>query len=122
MKPLRQRFPWLDFLATDRQNNLTTGYYDRLAKLSTGRYIQVLNDDCIFVTEHWDVLALNEISKIPWPDRIFYGRVADDLGCAYACFPLLSRELFNALGWVFHPEFPGWGADIDETVMRRHPG
>jgi L-alanine-DL-glutamate epimerase-like enolase superfamily enzyme len=35
---------------------------------------------------------------------------------------LITAPLRIADGRLSLPEGPGWGADIDETVMRRHPG
>lgn len=111
---LMLQYPWLTLYVGERQWNLSVGYYNKLAKHSTGRYIQVLNDDCRFVTAGWDTLAVAVLDshKVKWQDGIFYGRTFDDQKAGYSCFPLLSREALNAMGWFFHPESPGWCADI----------
>ena len=115
MRCLRRRYPFsVEFLVTDRQDNLSVGYYNRLAKLCSGEFVQVLNDDCLFVTPQWDRLALGVLREYQrqQPDGVVYGRVLDNAGHPFSCFPVLSREALDLVGWVFHPEFTGWGADI----------
>lgn len=111
---LARKHRFLIPLITDRQNNLSVGYYNRMASISNGRFVQVLNDDVRFTCPHWDTLALAVLEEYQKAhlDGILYGRVPDDLGVAYSCFPILSREAIQAMSWFFHPESPGWNADI----------
>lgn len=113
VRRLSKSYGFSQFIITDRQNNLSEGYYNRLAKISTGRFVQVLNDDCEFTTPNWDELAITVLEKYQrhMPDGIVYGKVQDE-GNGYSCFPLLSRQAINAMGWFFHPEMTAWGADI----------
>lgn len=112
---LRSHFPFLDVLHNRRAaRNFSVEYYNPLAAKSRGRFVQLLNDDVTFVTPHWDALALEHLERFTasHPDGILLGRPHDDTGCDYACFPLLSREAINALGFAQNPGFPSWGADI----------
>jgi hypothetical protein len=113
MNRLSKRFSFVQFIVTNRQDNLSVGYYNRLAATCAGRFVQVLNDDCLFVTPSWDSLALEALESYQKKHRdgVLYGKVPDDLNCNYACFPLLSRQALNIVGWVFHPEMTAWGAD-----------
>ncbi len=110
---LKNQYPWLTVVVGERQDNFSDGYYNRLANLSTGRYVQALNDDVEFVTPHWDRIAITVLKDYQerHPDGILYGFPADS-GYGYACFPLLSRQAVDAMTWFFHPEFSCWGADI----------
>lgn len=114
IRRLNKSYSFSQFLVTDRQNNLSEGYYNKLAKISKGRFIQVLNDDCIFSTKNWDEIAIKTLERYQrhFPDGILYGKVQDDGGHHYSCFPLLSRQAIGAMGWFFHPEMTAWGADI----------
>jgi hypothetical protein len=108
------RFLFTEFVPCDRQDNLSEGYYNRLARMAKGRFIQVMNDDCRFLTPQWDSLAIPamEAYAAQFPDRVAYGKCDDGLGTGYACFPTLTREAVESLGWFFHPEFRTWAADI----------
>lgn len=103
------------FLISGRQHNFSVGYYNRLAHISRGDYVWALNDDCVLTQKGWDTLALAHFdeAKRQFPDGIFYVRTHDDLGTGYSCFPMLSRPAYQVCGWMFHPEFPSWGADIN---------
>jgi hypothetical protein len=113
IKKLSNKFTFTQFLVTDRQNNLSDGYYNRLAKISNGKFVQVLNDDCQIVTNSWDEKAIKVLSEYQKfiSDGILYGKAQDE-GIGYSCFPLLSRQAIEAMGWFFHPEMTAWGADI----------
>lgn len=119
---LSREYPFARFYVTDRQENFSVGYYNRLCvQVSSGRYVQALNDDVVFKTPGWDRLALAVLDeyKSRQPDNVVYGLSDDLCGYDYACFPVLSREALNLLGWMFHPEFTTWGADIHlYNVMR----
>jgi glycosyltransferase involved in cell wall biosynthesis len=112
---LQAQYAWLRFVIMPRQSNVSNGYHNNLAmNISVGRYVMALNDDCYFTTKNWDVFTLMALEDYQRknPDGIVYGRTKDDLGCGYACFPLLSREALNAMGFFFHCETTTSGADI----------
>ncbi|MBP3954926.1 hypothetical protein J8F10_06480 [Gemmata sp. G18] len=111
---LRQQFPFLDFLQGARPENLSRDCYNPLAARTTGRFLQIFNDDAQLFTKGWDVAALEVLNSFQeqHPDGILMGCPNDDTGCDYACFPMLSREAVNALGFAQNPGFGGWGSDI----------
>lgn len=108
---LTRDYTWCHFLVTDRQTNVSAGYFNRLCWLGEGKYIQVLNDDCEFLTNAWDEIALSVLDNA-FSDNILYARCQEDLNTGYGCFPIISRKALNVVGWIFHPEFTSWGADI----------
>lgn len=111
---LRLAYPFAHFNVGPRRANFSIFYYTQPALGSTGRNVMALNDDTRFITHHWDKIgaeAMDE-ARARWKDGIFMGKCDDGLKASYPCFPVLSREALQALGWVFHPEFTTWGADI----------
>lgn len=115
-------YPFTRFLCVPRQGNMSVGYYNRMARLTQGRYIMALNDDVRFVTSGWDRVGIAALEKFQaeHPDGVCYGKADDGLKMAYGCFPVLSRQAYFAMGWVFHPEFTSWGADINlHAIMSR---
>lgn len=106
-------YPFTKFVQCRRATNFSEGYYNHLAKLATGRFLMTLNDDVEFITRDWDRAANAKLShyKATRPDGILLGAASDSTGCSYPCFPMLSREAFEALGWLQHPQFLCWGAD-----------
>lgn len=104
----------LKLVFRQQSSNLSNDYYNALCRLSTGKYLWVMNDDCEIMTQNWDVLILEKIRKSNW--KIFVGVVNDStrseiLGGAFSCFPMLSREAVDAMGYFFHPEVRSWAAD-----------
>lgn len=96
--------------------NFSRDYYNFLTSKSTGRWIISVNDDCVFETPSWDVIAFNTLKDLP---GVIYGWMEDGLGDwrakghgDYCCFPLQGREGVEALGFFFPPRIPNWGADI----------
>lgn len=111
-------FPWpvanglVRAFTVPRARNFSTEYYNMLAERSCGRLIMALNDDVRFATKGWDDARL--------PAGAWYGRCSDlRVGGAqyhtltpYACFPVLTREAWEVQGYLQHPAFTGWGADV----------
>ena len=111
-------FPFCRAYVLPRQPG-TTSYFNFLAAQANGDYIWALNDDCVLTTKGWDAKALDFMKRphvgfgtayLPgsWP---FYGRTHDNLGQEFSMFPMLSRAAYEAQGFFFPPEFPGWAAD-----------
>lgn len=110
----------LVILNRDRTSNLNNDYLNYAAKHTTGKFIWGLGNDNEIIVENWDEILLNKCEEFLQnkPGRILYGYVADDIhntgdvmtvgGC---CFPLISRESYEALGWFFPPQITKWGAD-----------
>ena len=108
--------PFVQYFKVKRSLNFSQDYYTFLAKQSTGRWIITINDDCVFETPAWDVDAFNVLDQKP---GVIYGWIEDGLGGFrakghgnYCCFPLQGRKGFEALGYIFPPRIPTWGADI----------
>lgn len=92
-----------------------------------GDYIMGLNDDAEIRTPNFDDVISNSIESFlkDRPDRIAYGRGQEvwpwpnvkepweaSLKYKYACYPILTREVVNALGYFMPPQISGPGADI----------
>ncbi len=107
---------WVKVYRVKRSLNFSKDYYTYLANKSTGRWIICANDDCVFETPNWDVLAYDVLKDHP---GVIYGWIEDGLGDwrakghgDYCCFPLQGRAGFEALGYIFPDRTPTWGADI----------
>lgn len=120
LQSILEEIPNSKALNRDRSPNLNNDYLNYAAKHTQGKYIWGLGNDNEIVTENWDEVLINkcEAFLLNKRGRILYGYVADDIhddapfwtggGC---CFPIVSRESYEALGWFFPPEITKWGAD-----------
>jgi glycosyl transferase family 2 len=109
-------------LLRPRRQNMVVCYYNYGAQASTGRYVWVLNDECLVQNAAWDRMLADRIDAFlaDKPDRLIYVAMTDDThlgqfaftqGC---CFPILSREVVDAQNGIFPQEMTMWGADITE--------
>ena len=97
-----------------RSDSLSDDYYNAMARMSHGDIIWVLNDDCVIDTEAWDEAARQLVADIQ--SNFFYMDVSDTTrnfnnNGQFACFPMMSRAVYDALGYFFHPAVRTWGAD-----------
>ena len=113
---LLRSYPFVKAWGVNRSMNFSKDYYNFLAAKSTGEWIICANDDCVFETTGWDKIAFDVLNPLP---RVIYGWSEDGLGGAkargngnYCCFPLQGRKGYEALGFIFPPRIPVWGADI----------
>ena len=111
-----RQYPWLTQYRVQRSLNFSRDYYNHLAAHSKGRWIIACNDDCQFETKNWDVIAYDILKD---KSNVILGVCEDGLdgfrqrgGGKYPCFPLFGREGVKALGFVFPPRIPVWGADM----------
>lgn len=93
-------------------------YYNELARLSKGKILWVLNDDCLVDKKDWDTIVRWEAEEFAevQSHNIWYGDVGDTTrnynnNGQYSCFPMMSREAFNVLGYFFNPQIIAWGTD-----------
>lgn len=113
---IEKEFKFSKFIEINRMNSITS-YHNLLFNYTSGDYLIVLNDDCEFLTERWDVIAAKKINDFLYDknDGIFYGRTEtgnpNEPG-KFSSFPLLSRKGINVLGYVMHERHPGWMADV----------
>lgn len=112
---LRSRYPFVKFFPRDRSPWLNKDYLNWLSKdYSCGKYLIICNDDTEFKTFNWDQIVLRKLNEylVDKPDGIVYGYLNDALNMSYCCFPLISREAHDAIGYSMPPEYPSWNADI----------
>jgi len=136
----RSDYPTLDIrlLGRPHSDNLSEDYFNWA--LHTGRprgdVFWAIGDDVRMHTEHWDSLVLLELED--WyrdkPDRIGLCFARDlhetdkgQIGYRWGCFPILTKETYECLGWFFPKEFVTWEADVimakifhDPRVDRLH--
>lgn len=104
----RDRSPWLNH---DYLNWLSTDH-------SKGKYIILCNDDVMFRTKDWDIHIERRMEEYlaDKKDRVAYAYMSDALinrnGMNYCCFPLITREAMECLGFAMPPEYRAWNADI----------
>lgn len=114
IKDFRKYTFCLKVVIRTRSKNINNDYYNLMARMSSGVFTWVLNDDCVIETKNWDrefLIAIGEFGK-----DIFYGDVSDstrnyNAAGEYSCFPLLPRKVVEILGHFFHPEITSWCAD-----------
>ncbi len=109
-------FNYVKMFIVKRSLNFSRDYYSYLAGQGTGKWIITANDDCMFETKDWDVIAYDVLKN---ESNIIYGWIEDGIEGFrakghghYCCFPLQGRGGFEALGFIFPPRIPTWGADI----------
>ena len=98
-------------------NHITSGSVSLniLAHKSVGKYIWVLNDDCVIQTKYWDYHTY-ELLKGHNKD-ICYIHTRDN-SCdklnhkKYSSFPMISRQALNKLGYFINERFVGLGGDV----------
>lgn len=99
-----------------RSLNFSKDYYNFLAQKSSGRWIICMNDDGRFETDGWDDLVLGILDNC---SNVIYGHTQDGMDGfrvkhyePYCSFPLVGRGGYEALGYIFPPRIPIWGANI----------
>lgn len=98
-----------------------------MVEKSKGKYLWILNDDVEIQTKNFDTVIENEIEHFlaKKSDRIFYGKCNETFrikkrgwlekkyhNMDYACYPLMTRETAEALGFFLPLEIAKSGADI----------
>lgn len=116
---LSRQYQFAKFHARDRSPMLNKDYLNWLySNFSKGKYIIVCNDDTVFETPNWDQIIIEKMEDYLTnkPDRIAYGYINDALinrySLGFCCFPLVTREGAEALGFAVPPEYPAWSADV----------
>lgn len=107
-------------LIRERSEFVNRDYYNFGASQSSGEFIWACADDLVFLHRGWDKLIYEKLSA-------YLNSINDKIVCAVIkhnthfvneearkipSFPLISRETFNILGFLLHPQIPTWGADI----------
>jgi hypothetical protein len=102
----------LKVISIDRPSNLHVSI-NEMAKLSTGDFLFVLNDDIIFRTYHWDKKIIDSYD----PSQILYIGTNDNSvdktkARRYSSFPILTRASYEALGFFMSEKFVSHGGDV----------
>lgn len=107
-------------LKVPRSNHHQRDYNNLAARMTTGEYIWGLNDDTEIATEGWDVLLEASIERfieekgtrvvyVAMDDQTHVGDYQKENGC---CFPVITREFYEKLGFFMPDEIASWGGDI----------
>ncbi len=109
----------INFYKRNRSEYLNKDYYNYLTQFAKGEYCWILGDDCVLTSPNWDILVkkrLDDYFSVK-KDRIVCVSIKDNTPKPsptlppFPCFPLISKEAINLLGFALHPEVPTWGAD-----------
>lgn len=110
-------FP-VTLVRTEPSDHLTH-LHNLMASRATGDYLWIFGDDLRVVTQDWDAKIIDGMDAYlaDKPDRIAVADVEDDAppppGVAdFCCFPVITREAVNAMGFFFDPRLATWGADV----------
>lgn len=106
---MKLNYPWVSLFSRPRINNISA-YFNWLYLHSCGKYIWVLNDDVEILTDNWDSIIKEKLSKY----EIVYGRARHNgwnEQNPWSPFPILTREAIEAVGFVMDERQPGWSAD-----------
>lgn len=107
----------LNPVIADRPTNLHKSI-NKMAGMSSGDLLMVLNDDVRFLTENWDRILFDTVERrCVNTDYIYYIGPADNScdkkpGWNYASFPILTKEAHAALGYFMNEQFVGLGGDV----------
>lgn len=118
-------------------DNLSEDYFNWMVRAYPDRKLYwAIGDDVRMHTRGWDtgVIADTEAYFSDKPDRIGLCFAQDlhptdkgDIGYEWGCFPILTREAVECLGWFFPEECITWEADVlmakifhDPRVDRLH--
>lgn len=104
----------------NRGNNYVRDYTNWLAlNFCTGDYLFNVSDKSQFKIKNWDTNVYNRLEEYlkDKPDRIVYGCTGceevekDNFKMAY--FPIVSKQVIKAFGYMYDYHFPKTGADWD---------
>lgn len=99
-----------------RERNLHKRIND-LVPYSSGKYLWFLNDDCLLTdkSKNWDLYCYE---LLQWhKDKIVYGHIKctsvdKEKTAQYSSFPIISREVYNIVGYAMPESLPGLGGDV----------
>lgn len=96
----------------ERNSNLHIRMNSMLDKVN-GKYIFVLNDDCLLTNYSWDKQACYILDSF---GDIVYGRTRDNsidrISDTYAAFPIVSTKAARKLGFIMDTTYGNHGADV----------
>lgn len=90
--------------------------WNAAAKIATGEWLLVIADDLKPVFE-WDALLEHDIASIPNTTQPLAIQARDGINIDWILrHPIVNRALYEARGFIFHPEFYGVFCDNDLTA------
>lgn len=114
------RFSNVKIETKERSSNL----HDRINSLESlvdGRYIFVMNDDCVLVNKGWDLKAYDILKNF---GSVVYGRTYDNsvdkVNRNYASFPIVSKMAVIKLGFIMDNTFGNHGSDVMTYRIYEH--
>ena len=107
-----------------RGNSLVSHYFNWMCQFAKGKYILLINDDCLFRTYAWDFGVYNRLEEFlkDKPDGIVLGTIRDNLiyeenrqiePYLIGIFPLLSKKAYEVMGYFLDPHYFSSTSDWD---------
>ena len=117
----KARFPkiHMSHYARERTEFLNRDYFNWALQFAKGKLFWVFGDDLEMVHSEWDKAIFDYLYNF-WKgrdDRIAYISVKCDtptppgIDHPFACFPIMSREAVEKVGFFMIPEIPSWCSD-----------
>lgn len=118
----------------EKREEGVVGYFNGLKDFS-GDVCWVYSDENILHTKHWDSIILKFYDSLPmkiWMAKTFDYVLGEDkngkyMGVAHSpvthkrfgCFPIITKETVQTLGYIYPPYFRFWGADSTyDSIMK----
>lgn len=100
-------------LNIDNRNSNLHVRMNKMLNEVNGKYIFVLNDDCVLTTKNWDEKASLILDNF---GDVVYGRTLDNsidrVDPTYAAFPIVSTIAAKKLGLIMDDTYGNHGADV----------
>ena len=95
-------------LITTRSKNMVEAT-NEIAKLCAGQIIILVSDD-MWSCELWDSKILHKFEMINGPGIL---QVSDGITVTKLTIPIMNREAYKKLGYIYHPDYISMYADDD---------
>lgn len=95
-------------LITTRSKNMVEAT-NEIAKLCAGQLIILVSDD-MWSCELWDTKILHKFEMINGPGIL---QVSDGITVTKLTIPIMNREAYKKLGYIYHPDYISMYADDD---------
>lgn len=82
------------------------------AKLATGDILIYLSDD-FDCPQNWDLLLAEIAAKATKPEYLIWVNDGGQGRNTVITIPIMSRALYEALGYLYHPDYPSMWVDVD---------
>lgn len=94
-------------------DNFSNDYYNWLTSRSQGMNVWACNDDMWILTNWWDDIIRDKIARYRWNVYLVdtKDKTRDIVNKGFCCFPIVSREAINEIGFMFYPQIRIYPAD-----------